>query len=175
MPLIKQLKDRLTMKTIISKVRIFIACACFFVGTSVFAEMEIVNYELTGQIPGTVCGGADAWWTSGQYQVMAHVREDNNGGMHYSFREQVKGGEIMDANGNTYRVSGNWHLFTPTYISRQDNSGGTTIIHDSWNFRYTPTKGGDGEMFNLKGRLQVVIDSDGNVNVIKSQIVRECN
>jgi len=29
-------------------------------------------------------------------------------------------------------------------------------------------------MFNLKGGIQVVIDSDGNVNEIKSEIVREC-
>jgi hypothetical protein len=136
--------------------------------------MHIENYELTGELDGGVCGDLNAWWTSGQYQVMFHVREDNNGGWHYTFREQIKGGAIIDENGDTYRVSGNWHEFLPWITAEQHNSGGNTIIHDTFNLRYTPTKGSDAQTFWLTGRLQVVIDIDGNVNVIKAEIVGGC-
>ncbi|MFT5519898.1 MAG: hypothetical protein ACI9IA_000485 [Enterobacterales bacterium] len=162
------------MKSIISKVRMFIACACFFVGSSAFAQMEIENIDLTGfVVPGGTCTGGEAWFTSGQWQIMSQVKEDGNGGWHYIFREQIKGGVIEDSNGDTYRVSGNSHEFGP-FTSEQHSSGGNTIIHDSWNLRYTPTKGSDAEAFWLKGRLHIVIDSEGTWNVINNQIETGC-
>ncbi|WNC67353.1 hypothetical protein RI845_12585 [Thalassotalea nanhaiensis] len=163
------------MKSINSVVKSVIACTFLIASSSAFAKMHVQNFDLFNlPLPNGVCTTPDAWFTSGNLQIMIHIREDGNGGMHYTFREQLKGVAIIDSNGDTYRMTGNVHEFGPWETSVQENSGGNTIIHDSWNMRITPTKGSDGKAFWLKGRLQIVIDSEGNVNVIKNQIDEEC-
>ena len=163
------------MKSIISVIKTFIACTFVIVSSSAIAQMQIQNVDLTGlPVPGGVCTSADAWFTSGQFQIMVHEREDGNGGTHFTFREQIKGGAIIDSNGDTYRISGNAHQVGPFLTSEQETSGGNTVVHDTWNIRVTPTKGSGGERYWLKGRLHVVIDSEGNVNVINNQIEAAC-
>jgi hypothetical protein len=154
------------MKLIISVVKNFIACTFFIVSSSAFAQMQIDNYDLFNlPLPGGVCTTPDAWFTSGQWQVMSKTTEDGNGGMHFTYRQQLKGVAITDSNGDTYRMSGNTHEGGPL-TSVQVNSGGNTIIHDTWNMRITPTKGSNGQAWWLKGRIQAIIDSEGNFNEI---------
>ena len=162
------------MKSIISVAKTFIACSILFASSSALAKMQVDNFDLVGPVPGGVCTTEDAWFTSGQLQIMILMRDDGNGGMHMVVREQLKGGSITDKNGATYRISGNVHEFINAFTSEQATSGGTIVIHDSWNIRVTPTKGSGGERFWLKGRLQVVVDSEGNPNIINARLEEAC-
>ena len=162
------------MKSITSVVKNFIACTFFLVSSSAFAQMQIDTYDLTNlPVPGGVCTTPDADFTSGQWQIMSQTTEDGNGGMNFTYRQQLKGVALTDSNGDTYRMSGNTHEGGPL-TSVQVNSGGTTIIHDTWNFRITPTKGSGGQTFWLKGRIHVIIDSEGNENEINYHFERVC-
>jgi hypothetical protein len=165
-----------TMKKIVCFAVGCIALSVAGISPSALAGMEVERFPLTGlpvEPGGTQCG-LTATFTSGVLQIMVHVRTDRNGGWHATWREQLEGVNLVDENGQTYRMVGNTHIFTPEVTAINENSGGTSTIHDSWNLLVVPTGGGDADMFHLIGRLQIVITPDGEVKTINERIETEC-
>ena len=141
------------------------------------AQMTIERFSLEGfPVPGDNGCSPPLTFTSGELQIMAKESTDKAGGIHVTFREQLKNVMAVDTEENYYVLVGDTHFFLPQITSVNISAGGSYAAVDSWNYAVVPIGGHDGPKFRLWGRYNVKINANGEFTVENfGELTTTCN